>query len=154
MAVNSDPDAELDEVRAWMERHRFTEWLGLTVEHLDRSQVILSMKIAPHMRYVQGLLHGGLTCVLLDTAIGVAARLQVPQSSAVRTRTLETRYVSPGRGAHAQVHASAEMAGTRLVGLGTVRIDGVVVATGRAEFAIVPRGRAARDAHKAVTNPG
>lgn len=145
---------DLREVREWIANRPFMTWMGITVETLEPRNVVLSLDIEPHMRYIQGMLHGGLSCVLLDTAIGVAARLEVPADRAVRTSTLETRYLAPGRGSLARVVGTATLiddgTGNRVAGTGTVSIDGVEVALGRGEFAVVHRDRSVREAHRSV----
>ncbi|WP_156869480.1 PaaI family thioesterase [Sporichthya polymorpha] len=142
---------DLGEVRAWIADRPFMTWMGIAVVTLEPRNVVLSLNIEPHMRYIQGMLHGGLACVLLDTAIGVAARLEVPADRAVRTTALETHYLAPGRGSLARVVGTATLAddgsGNRVVGTGTVSIDGIDVASGRGEFAVVYRDRNLREAH-------
>jgi acyl-CoA thioesterase len=140
---------DADAVRSWIAARPFMAWMGITVDELGRDRVMLSLTIAPHMRYIQGLLHGGLTCVLLDTAIGVAARLQVPSDRAVRTTLLQTRYLAPGRGSLAQVEGTAALTDGMVIGQGVVRIDGTEVAAGQGEFAVVHRDRHVRAAHQA-----
>lgn len=139
---------EIAAVRSWVAARPFMQWMGIGIEELENDHVALSLEIQPHMRYVQGLLHGGLTCVLLDTAIGIAARMQVPSDRAVRTTLLETRYLAPGRGSVARAEGTARLTDGIVIGSGTVSIDGVDVAAGRCTFAVVHRDRHVRAAHR------
>ena len=150
--MEESAQVELDAVREWIGDRPFMKWMGIRLDELERDRVVLSLDIEPHMRYIQGMLHGGLTCVLLDTAIGVAARLQVPADRAVRTTLLETRYLAPGRGTRASVEGAANLVGGVIVGTGTVSIDGREVAAGRGEFAVVHRDRRTREAHRDTSN--
>jgi uncharacterized protein (TIGR00369 family) len=142
---------DLAEIERWISEHGFSRWLGLEVANLSEERVIMRLGVADHMRYISGLLHGGITALLLDTAIGIAARLAVPVTSTVRTTHLETRYIAPGRGQVAFVEANATVCEAGLAGQGTVSMNGVVVAEGTAEFAIVPRGRDRRSSRRAAT---
>lgn len=141
-------NVDLAAVRSWVAARPFMQWMGIGIETLETDRVALSLEVEPHMRYIQGMLHGGLTCVLLDTAIGIAARMQVPADRAVRTTLLETRYLAPGRGSLARVEGRAWLADGIVLGTGTVNIDGVDVASGRGEFAVVHRDRHVRGAHQ------
>jgi uncharacterized protein (TIGR00369 family) len=143
---------DLDAIAHWLAAHPFNHWLGLELVSLSSDRAVMRLTIENHMRYISGLLHGGLTAVLLDTAIGLAARVAVPPTSTIRTVSLTTRYVAPGRGAEAVVSGTARRSVAGVTGEGEVHMDGLLVARGEAEFAVVPRGRALRARARALTD--
>lgn len=134
---------ELQKIRQWMENHPFNLWMGMEVGEISDQRVVIHLPIQEHHRYISGLLHGGLTAALLDSVIGVAARISQPEHLAVRTTNLTVTYLGPARGDIVTAEgwvAEPELAGA-LVGCGQVRDGDDVVAEGHAAFATVIRRR-------------
>lgn len=138
-----DPE-RIASVRRWLSAHPFNLWMGLEFQDLGPRRTTLTFRVREHHRYISGLLHGGIHATLLDTVMGVAARLATPENEAVRTRRLEIEYLAPSRAeflqatAHVERLESQNLSVRGEVGEGT---DSQVVSTGVAQFTRVPRRR-------------
>lgn len=100
-----------------------------------------------HLRTL-GLLHGGVTATLLDTAMGYAAVTTAPEGHYVVTVQLNINYIRPAR--HGEtLRATGEIVHTgrqTAVARGEIRTsDGQLVAAGSGTFMYVP--------HSAETPP-
>ncbi len=47
-------------------------WLGFTLEHIEKGSAILSMEVRKEMTNPYGNIHGGMMCLVIDEAIGWA----------------------------------------------------------------------------------
>jgi uncharacterized protein (TIGR00369 family) len=140
---------DLEAVSAWLAESPFFAWLEISVVEIRPDGVTLTMPVVPRQRFISGILHGGLTAMLLDTSLGIAARLATSSSHAVRTKGLDVRYLAPARGNLVTTIGHAAWSDTGLEARGEVCSDGVVVAEAVGHFVPVLR-RSRRSAPPAV----
>lgn len=134
-----EPSPDLEGVSAWLAESPFFAWLEISVVELRSDGVTLTMPVVPRQRFISGILHGGLTAMLLDTSLGIAARLATSSSHAVRTKGLDVRYLAPARGDVVTTIGHAAWSDTGLAARGEVWCDGVVVAEADGHFVPVLR---------------
>lgn len=94
-----------------------------------------------HLRTL-GILHGGVTATLMDTALGFAAGTLAPSAHHVVTVQLSLNYIRPGwKGERLIATGSVHHAGQQTaVSRGEIRTsEGVLVAMGTGTFMFIPR---------------
>lgn len=104
--------------------------IGAGIERVADGEVDLVLPIRPELTQQHGLLHGGVTGMILDSACGFAALTRMPADAGVLTIEYKLNLLAAGTGRHVRA-------------LGKVRKSGrsIVVAEGEA-FALDDDGRA------------
>ncbi len=87
-------------------------WLGVAVQSVSRGEVVLALEIKPHHLNLQGILHGGVTATLLDTAMGMA--LRSASQRRFRTVQMSLSYLRPASEGRVLAHGRAVFLGRSL----------------------------------------
>jgi uncharacterized protein (TIGR00369 family) len=78
-----------------MKLSRFNMLVGFEVEQLWEGGSVLSMTVQDHHRQIHGVVHGGVTAALADTAAAFAAYTVVPKGTELVTIELKINYLLP-----------------------------------------------------------
>ena len=78
-----------------MKLSRFNMLVGFEVERLSDGGAVLAMTVKDHHRQVHGVVHGGVTAALADTAAAFAAYTVVPRGVELATIELKINYLLP-----------------------------------------------------------
>ncbi len=78
-----------------MKLSRFNMLVGFEVEQLWKGGSVLSMSVQDHHRQIHGVVHGGVTAALADTAAAFAAYTVVPRGTELVTIELKINYLLP-----------------------------------------------------------
>lgn len=125
------PDGAAEFVRhAIEERHGYLEWLGTRVDGVERGRIVLSVPFDEKLTNPTSppTIHGGVAATLVDTAGGLAHRLNVedPLSTGVATVNLNVNYL---RRATGDLTATAEIIRTgSSVGVSEVEVVSTIPA--------------------------
>lgn len=68
---------------------------GFELRELRRGEAVMAMPMLDDMRQLGGVLHGGITATLIDTAMAFAIRTLVPLDEATATIDLTIHYLRP-----------------------------------------------------------
>ena len=120
----------------------FLELLRILPVSAEPGRAVFEMTVdEPHLRTL-GLMHGGVTATLLDTAMGYAAVTTAPERHYVLTVQLNANYIRPAwqgetlRASGEVIHSGRQTAVAR----GEIRTsDGTLVAAGSGTFMYVPQ---------------
>ena len=74
----------------------FAQYCGVEPLDTDDGRTLLRLVLGPQHLNNVGMAHGGVTCTLLDIAMGSAARRHVDLP--VMTLDMQTSFIAPGRG--------------------------------------------------------
>ena len=100
-AVTSAPAAPDDEVFRWIEGRLagapLYATLGVRLVHAEPGHVVCSMDVAALHCNVDGILHGGISGLLADTALGFAVRTTASDRATNATLQAQMTYHRPGR---------------------------------------------------------
>ena len=101
----------------------------------------LELVVEPHHLNPGGIVHGGIIATILDAAIGIALRTQLPRSQSHVTVQLDVRYFAPARGGALIARGNAVQSGGRIAfGDGELRTDDdQIVAKATGTFLAVTR---------------
>jgi uncharacterized protein (TIGR00369 family) len=123
---------ELGRVRAALERVPFAHLLGIELEAARRGAVVMRLKARAELKQSEGIIHGGATASLIDTAAAFAVLTVVEPGERTTTTDLTIHYLRPIISGRIRAQARVLRAGRRLV---TVSIEvtddaGALAATG------------------------
>ena len=100
------------EMQAFVDRHGYLSWLGVTVEEAERGRIVMSVpydeKLVNPDPEGTAVVHGGIAATLVDTASGFVLRTTFddPAQAALTTADLNVSYLRPATG---DLRAEAEV---------------------------------------------
>ena len=98
----------------------FIHFLGLELGDVERGAATLYLDVRDELRQVRGLLHGGVTASLIDTAAAFAIISTLSEGESTATVDLTIHYMRPLLSGRLKAHARVLRAGRRLL---TVTVD-------------------------------
>src|SRR6187431_2981427 len=73
----------------------FAKLIGMRLVDLHPDVAVLSIEMRDNLRQPSGVLHGGVTATLIDTAMAFAVRTRLPMNEATATIDLTVHYLRP-----------------------------------------------------------
>ena len=109
----------------------FSKLLGLRLESLEPGRAVISMAVQDEFRQPHGVLHGGATASLIDTAMAYAVITRLSPEEKASTVDLTVHYLRPHTEGRLICTATIVRAGKRLltVSAEAVNESGKIVAT-------------------------
>ena len=103
---------------------------------MDEHSCEITMPITPVTMNPLGIVHGGITATLIDSAMGSLSNLLVPVGKVVVTTQLNINYLAPGSGDYLKCMAKVDHQGTKTMVLSAnvFRNDGKKVAQSTVAF--------------------
>lgn len=115
MAARRQPDPNWEQsVRASFARQGFMRLIGAQIEGLAPGRCILALLARADLGQQRGLLHGGVTAALADTAGGYAAYSLMPAGSSPLTVEFKINLLAPALGERFVASAKVVRAGRTL----------------------------------------
>jgi uncharacterized protein (TIGR00369 family) len=108
---------------------------------IDDQKCEVSIPINPVVLNSLGIVHGGITATLIDSAMGLFANSLVPNGYATVTTGLNIHYIAPGIGESLRCEAQIEHQGTKtmVISATVYRPDGKKVAKATGSFFIIEK---------------
>lgn len=101
--------------QAPIDQHRFVmDFWGITMEEAGEGRLVARMPIRPQVLNPLGIVHGGVTYTLTDSAMGYAVWQQYQGQKAAVTVEVKITYLAPGRGKELLAEATVLRAGNTL----------------------------------------
>ena len=118
----------------------FAKLMGMRLVDLQIDQAVIKIEIRDDLRQPSGVLHGGVTATLIDTAMAFAVRTRLPMETATATIDLTVHYLRPHVEGTATCTAKIVRAGKRIftVSADVVNDEGKLIATGISTYTKVP----------------
>lgn len=136
-------DNSVDPLVSASRRHvPFLELLDIRPVAAEKGHAVFEMRVEQRHLRTLGILHGGVTATLLDTAMGYAAGTLSPAGYFVVTVQLNVNFIRPGwDGETLQVTGNVKHSGQQTaVAYGEIRnAEGVLLATGTGTFMYIRR---------------
>jgi len=98
-----------------IKRVPFARLLGFELVDLSTGEAIIKLKMRDELRQPYGVLHGGATASLIDTAMAFAVRTCVEESQQTTTIDLTVHYLRPHSEGEIFCTAKVERAGKRIL---------------------------------------
>ena len=114
----------------------FAQLIGMRLEDLKMDEATVSVEIRDDLRQPSGVLHGGVTATLIDTAMAFAVRTRLEPTAATATIDLTVHYLRPLVEGRATCIAKTVRAGKRIftVSAEVFNSDGKIIATGLSTY--------------------
>ena len=114
----------------------FAQLIGMRLEDLKMDEATISVEIRDDLRQPSGVLHGGVTATLIDTAMAFAVRTRLEPTAATATIDLTVHYLRPLVEGKATCVAKIVRAGKRIftVSAEVFNSDGKIIATGLSTY--------------------
>ncbi len=110
----------------------FSRLIGMKLVDLEIDTAVISIEMRDDLRQPSGVLHGGVTATLIDTAMAFAVRTRLPVDAATATIDLTIHYLRPHISGTFTCTAKVVRAGKRIftVSADVVGSEGKLIATG------------------------
>lgn len=89
--------------------------MDMTTQIMDDDSIEISVPITPLLANNLGIVHGGLTATLLDTAMGTAANRHLDLHQAAVTSEMKINFTSPGTGSKLTCKAKVLHRGKQMI---------------------------------------
>lgn len=114
----------------------FAKLIGMRLVDLQLDRAVISIEMRDDLRQPSGVLHGGVTATLIDTAMAFAVRTRLPIEVATATIDLTVHYLRPHISGKFTCTAKVVRAGKRIftVSADVVNEEGKLIATGLSTY--------------------
>jgi uncharacterized protein (TIGR00369 family) len=109
----------------------FAKLMGMRLVDLHLDEAVIKIEMRDDLRQPSGVLHGGVTATLIDTAMAFAVRTRLPREEATATIDLTVHFLRPHVEGTATCTAKVVRAGKRIftVAADVVNEQGKLIAT-------------------------
>jgi uncharacterized protein (TIGR00369 family) len=108
-------DAEKQQIERTFESVPFASFLGIEMVELERGKAVLRIAARDDLRRNGGVLHGGVTASLIDTAAAFVIMTVLLPDQTTTTVDLTVHYLRPLVSGHATAHARIVRGGRRII---------------------------------------
>lgn len=117
----------------------FAKLIGMRLVELKPDEAVIEVEMRDDLRQPSGVLHGGVTATLIDTAMAFAVRTRLAPDAATATVDLTVHYLRPLVEGKAVCRAKVLRAGKRFftVTAEVENADGKLIATGLSAYTTV-----------------
>lgn len=131
MSDNKSGEPLLGKAQAEFAKVSYARLLGMEIISLSESEAVLRLVIRDELLQLQGVLHGGATASLIDTAMAFAIIARLGADEKTTTVDLTVHYLRPVSSGEVVCTAKVVRAGRRLVTVSAecVGADGKMTAT-------------------------
>jgi uncharacterized protein (TIGR00369 family) len=114
----------------------FSRLIGMRLVDLRSDEAVIAIDMRDDLRQPSGVLHGGVTATLIDTAMAFAVRTRLDPDAATATIDLTVHYLRPLLEGSATCTAKIVRAGKRIftVEADVENADGKLIATGLSTY--------------------
>lgn len=130
---------EIEEAK--MARNNFRNLLNINLEDIEPGRALLSIAVTDQLLQAGGNVHGGVFAVLVDSAIGSAARSVIDENHFGVTTDMNLNFIRGAKDGTIYAEGKVVSRGSLLI-VGTCDVrdgDGKLLATGRATYLIRER---------------
>jgi uncharacterized protein (TIGR00369 family) len=119
-----------------LDRLPLAKLFGMELVDIDLDKAAISVVMRDDLRQPSGVLHGGVTASLIDTAMAFAVRTRLPINEATATIDLTIHYLRPHTTGTCTCTAVVVRAGKRIftVSADIVNEEGKLIATGLSTY--------------------
>jgi len=114
----------------------FAQLIGMRLVDLQLDTAVISIEMRDDLKQPSGVLHGGVTATLIDTAMAFAVRTRLPMAEATATIDLTVHYLRPVNAGTVTCTAKVVRAGKRIftVSADVHNSEGKLIATGLSTY--------------------
>jgi uncharacterized protein (TIGR00369 family) len=133
---NEITPADFEYAAASLARLPFAQLIGMELAELRIDEAVIKLAIRDDLRQPSGVLHGGVTATLIDTAMAFAVRTRLGREEKTATIDLTVHYVRPHIEGEISCTATVVRAGKRIftVSAEVHNGEGKLIATGLSTY--------------------
>jgi uncharacterized protein (TIGR00369 family) len=134
--INEVTDAHREFAANALHNLPFAKLIGMRLVDLKMDEATISIEMRDDLRQPSGVLHGGVTATLIDTAMAFAVRTRLSPDAATATIDLTVHYLRPLVEGYASCTAKVVRAGKRIftVAADVENAEGKLIATGLSTY--------------------
>ncbi|MBX3281752.1 MAG: PaaI family thioesterase [Acidobacteria bacterium] len=118
----------------------FAKLMGMRLVDMKLDEATIELEMRDDLRQPSGIMHGGVTATLIDTAMAFAVRTRLEPDTATATIDLTVHYLRPHLEGPLFCTAKVVRAGRRIFSVSadvTAKENGKLIATGLSTYTIV-----------------
>ncbi len=117
----------------------FSKLIGMQMTEISHGEAVIEIDLRDDLRHPGGILHGGVTATLIDTAMAFAIRSHLDDDVMTATIDLTVHYLRPHIDGKITCTARVVKAGRRIftVTADVVNAEGKLIATGISSYTTV-----------------
>lgn len=130
----------LERARAVISELPFAKLMGMRLVEMKPDEATIELAMRDDLRQPSGILHGGVTATLIDTAMAFAVRTRVAPETATATIDLTVHYLRPHIEGPIVCTAKVVRAGRRIFSVSAdvfSQENGKLIATGLSTYTII-----------------
>ena len=108
------PESSLRQMREFVARMPFNQLIGIRLTRLHKDGVTIDCRLRPELLNASGVLHGGVTATLADSALGIAITTQARRLGGATTVEMKVNYLRPVAGTRISARARILRMGSTL----------------------------------------
>lgn len=114
----------------------FAKLIGMRLVRIEPNEAVIELEMRDDLRQPSGVLHGGVTATLIDTAMAFAVRTYLDDTEPTATIDLTVHYLRPMVAGRASCTARVVRPGKRIftVSADVVNEEGKLIATGLSTY--------------------
>jgi len=93
--INEITSEQYDFAKNVLETMELARWMGMKLIALHTDEAVIGLEMRADLRQPSGVMHGGVTASLIDTAMAFAVRTRLPRDEATATIDLTIHYLRP-----------------------------------------------------------
>lgn len=97
-----------------LENLPFAKLMGMKLTHIDLNEAVIEIEMRDDLRQPSGVLHGGVTATVIDTAMAFAVRSHLEDHEFTATIDLTVHYLRPHTSGTIKCTAKVVRAGKRI----------------------------------------
>jgi acyl-CoA thioesterase len=136
MHDNEIPEDKKEYARNALQKLPLARLLGMELVDIRKGEADIKIEMHDDLRQVHGVLHGGVTATLMDTAMAFAMRTMIEPTEPTATVDLTVHYLRPHFEGTAVCKAKVVKPGKRFFNISAevVNEEGKMIATGIATY--------------------
>jgi uncharacterized protein (TIGR00369 family) len=130
-AVKTISEAQKQKAAAFLQANPVAQMVGMKLVDIAPGEAVISFEMRDQLRQPHGILHGGITATLIDTAMAFAVVTELTEGEKASTIDLTIHYLRPHTEGTVTCTAKVVRAGKRIFTLSAEAVNGkgILIAT-------------------------
>jgi len=123
-AVKTISEAQKQKAAAFLQANPVAQMVGMKLVDIAPGEAVISFEMRDQLRQPHGILHGGITATLIDTAMAFAVVTELTEGEKASTIDLTMHYLRPHTEGTVTCTAKVVRAGKRIFTLSAEAVNG------------------------------
>lgn len=123
-AARTITEAQKQKAAAFLQANPVAQMIGMELVDISPGEAVISFEMRDQLRQPHGILHGGITATLIDTAMAFAVVTELAEGEKASTIDLTIHYLRPHTEGTVTCTAKVVRAGKRIFTLSAEAVNG------------------------------